>query len=192
MSDAAEVEAALAMIDNELANTEDALTEWSSRESNVSGPTSYSGQTGYTSRMGYTGITGYSGEMGYSEQTGYTGQTAYTGPSYSTHSPSSRKWGPTPPSAGLGLDHRPDHTLQDLMGVALTCLPTFSHLFRVPPNRTALAPSQNARKILHVRRRFNPLLGTETRGFLLIRIGSLPIPLICALQLIRRRVLPHR
>jgi len=40
MSDAAEVEAALAMIDNELANTEDAVTEWSSRGSNVSGPTS--------------------------------------------------------------------------------------------------------------------------------------------------------
>ena len=96
VSDAAEVEAALAMIDNELANTEDALTEWSSRESNVSGPTSYSGRTGYTSRTGYTGITGYSGETGYSERTGYTG------PSYSTFSPSSSEVGSYSNSSGSG------------------------------------------------------------------------------------------
>jgi hypothetical protein len=102
ISDAAEVEAALAMIDNELASTEDAVTEWSSRGSNVSGPTSYSGRTGYTSRTGYTGITGYSGETGYSEQTGFTGQTGYTGPSYSTHSPSNSEVGSYSPYSGSG------------------------------------------------------------------------------------------
>ena len=96
ISDADEVEAALAMIDNELASTEDAVTEWSSRESNVSGPTSYSGRTGYTSRTGYTGTTGYSGE------TGYTGQTGHTGPSYSTHSPSSSELGSYSSYSGLG------------------------------------------------------------------------------------------
>jgi len=108
ISDAAEVEAALAMIDNELANTEDAVTEWSSRESNVSGPTSYSGRTGYTSRTGYTGTTGYSGETGYSEQTGLTGQTGftgrtgYTGPTYSTHSPSNSEVGSYSSYSGSG------------------------------------------------------------------------------------------
>ena len=102
ISDAAEVEAALAMIDNELASTEDAVTEWSSRESNVSGPTSYSGRTGYTSRTGYTGTTGYSGETGYSEQTGFTGQTGYTGPSYSTYSPSNSEVGSYSPYSGSG------------------------------------------------------------------------------------------
>ena len=105
VSDAAEVEAALAMIDNELANTEDAVTEWSSRESNVSGPTSYSGRTGYTSRTGYTGTTGFSGETGYSEQTGYTGQTGqtgYTGPTYSTFSPSNSEVGSYSSNSGSG------------------------------------------------------------------------------------------
>ena len=110
ISDAAEVEAALAMIDNELASTEDAVTEWSSRESNVSGPTSYSGRTGYTNRTGYTGTTGYSGETGYSEQTGltgqtgFTGQTGYTGPSYSRYSPSNSEVGSY--SSGTGSQTR--------------------------------------------------------------------------------------
>ena len=104
ISDAAEVEAALAMIDNELANTEDAVTEWSSRGSHVSGPTSYSGRTGYTNRTGYTGTTGYSGETGYSQETGFTGQTGYTGPSYSTHSPSSSEVGSY--SSGTGSQTR--------------------------------------------------------------------------------------
>jgi len=108
ISDAAEVEAALAMIDNELASTEDAVTEWSSRESNVSGPTSYSGRTGYTSRTGYTGTTGHSEETGYSEQTGFTGQTGltgqtgYTGPSYSKYSPSSSEVGSYSSYSGSG------------------------------------------------------------------------------------------
>ena len=102
VSDAAEVEAALALIDNELANTEDAVTEWSSRGSNISGPTSYSGRTGYTSRTGYTGTTGYSGETGYSEETGYTGQTGHTGPSYSTYSPSSSEVGSYSSLSGSG------------------------------------------------------------------------------------------
>ena len=102
ISDAAEVEAALAMIDNELASTEDAVTEWSSRESNVSGPTSYSGRTGYTTRTGYTGTTGYSGETGYSERTGFTGQTGYTGPSYTTYSPSNSEVGSYSSHSGSG------------------------------------------------------------------------------------------
>ena len=108
ISDAAEVEAALAMIDNELASTEDAVTEWSSRESNVSGPTSYSGRTGYTTRTGYTDTTGYSGETGYSERTGFTGQTGltgqtgYTGPSYSTYSPSNSEVGSYSSHSGSG------------------------------------------------------------------------------------------
>ena len=108
ISDVAEVEAALAMIDNELANTEEALTEWSSRESNVSGPTSYSGRTGYTSRTGYTGTTGYSEETGYSGQTGntgltgYTGLTGHTGPSYSTYSPSNSEVGSYSSHSGSG------------------------------------------------------------------------------------------
>ena len=102
MSDAAEVEAALAIIDNELADTEDVLTEWSSRESNVSGPTSYSSRTGYTSRTGHSGETGYSEQTGYTGQTGYTSQTGYTGPSYSTFSPSSSEVGSYSSHSGSG------------------------------------------------------------------------------------------
>ncbi|KAH9854567.1 hypothetical protein C2E23DRAFT_867187 [Lenzites betulinus] len=49
MDDAAEVEAALSMVDDELAHTEDALTEWSRGSSSVVSSSSYSGQ--YSSNL---------------------------------------------------------------------------------------------------------------------------------------------
>ncbi|KAI0634288.1 hypothetical protein C8Q77DRAFT_1056676 [Trametes polyzona] len=60
MDDAAEVEAALSMVDDEIANTEDALTEWSRGSSSVVTSSSYTGQ--YSATTSATPATYLSGE----------------------------------------------------------------------------------------------------------------------------------
>jgi len=69
------------------------------------------------------------------------------------------------------------------MRVGLTCLPTFSRLVRVLLSRTASVPLQDARKTLHILRRYNPLL---------IQTDGVPIPPIYALQPTRLSALPHQ
>ncbi|EIW53325.1 uncharacterized protein TRAVEDRAFT_108253, partial [Trametes versicolor FP-101664 SS1] len=60
MDDAAEVEAALSMVDDEIANTEDALTEWSRGGSSVVTSSSYTGQ--YSATTSATPATYLSGD----------------------------------------------------------------------------------------------------------------------------------
>ncbi|KAI0772885.1 hypothetical protein BD413DRAFT_474004 [Trametes elegans] len=60
MEDAAEVEAALSMVDDEIAQTEDALTEWSRGSSSVVTSSSYTGQ--YSATTSATPATYLSGE----------------------------------------------------------------------------------------------------------------------------------
>ncbi|KAI0649912.1 hypothetical protein C8Q79DRAFT_355651 [Trametes meyenii] len=60
LEDVAEVEAALSLVDDEIANTEDALTEWSRGSSSVGTSTSYTGQ--YSATSSATPATYLSGE----------------------------------------------------------------------------------------------------------------------------------